>query len=70
MFRLEVLDVLFLGPETSYVLEVLKHRLNIELDLQCLFWLSCSHWLRSPQLPPSPPAFGLLMYKGAIGQPR
>jgi hypothetical protein len=42
MFRLEVLDVLFLGPETSYALEVLKHRLNMELDLQNLFVLLCT----------------------------
>ncbi len=31
------------------------HRLNMELDLQSLFWIhvhSCTHWLRPQQLPP------------------
>jgi hypothetical protein len=53
-----------------------NHRLNMELDLQSLFWPLCTavpHWQRprnrSPQPLPPPPAFGL-KYEGAIGQPR
>ncbi len=33
------------------------HRLNMELDLQSLFWLhvySCTHWLKPRNSPPSP----------------
>jgi hypothetical protein len=44
------------------------HRLNMELvDLQSSFELYSLAEI--PQLPPPPPAFGLI-YKGAIGQPR
>ncbi len=48
--------------------ETIKHRLNMELDLQSLVRLhvhSCTHWL-SPCNSPAPPAFGLI-YEGAIG---
>jgi|688.fasta_scaffold914836_1 hypothetical protein len=44
------------------------HRLNMELALQSLFGLhvhSCTHWLR-PSTPH--PAFGLIIYEGAIGR--
>ncbi len=37
------------------------HRLNMELDLQSLFWLhvhSCTHWLRDRASPPPPPHLG------------
>ncbi len=43
----------------------------MEFDLQSLFGLHvhrCSHWLR-PRNPPLPSTF-VLMYEGAIGQPR
>ncbi len=45
------------------------HRLNIELDIQSLFWLLCTAVLigRDPANPPPPPIFGLI-YEGAIGQ--
>ncbi len=51
----------------------LKHRLNMELDLQSpkFTWAPCAQLYslaEPPQLPPSP-AFGLI-YEGAIGQPR
>jgi hypothetical protein len=48
-----------------------SHRLDMQLDLQSLFWLhvhSRTHWLR-PRNPSLPPAFGLI-YEGAIGQLR
>ncbi len=41
------------------------HRLNMELDLQSLVGLLCTHWLR-PRNSPLPPAFWLI-YEGAIG---
>jgi hypothetical protein len=49
-----------------------RHRLSMELDLQSLYGLLCTafHWLR-PRNSPPPPAFGLIViYEGAIGQPR
>jgi hypothetical protein len=44
-------------PTVSARVEVLLHRLNMELDLQSLFGphvYSCTHWLRPRTLPPSP----------------
>ncbi len=46
---------------SSPELDVLDHRLNMELDLHSLFGLhehSCTHWAETPQLPPSPPHLG------------
>jgi hypothetical protein len=40
-----------------------KHRSNMEVDLQSLFGLNvhtCTHWLR-PRCSPPPPAFGLVL---------
>jgi hypothetical protein len=45
-----------------------ERRLNMELDLQSLFWLhvhSRTNWLR----PRNSPAYGLI-YEGVVGQPR
>jgi hypothetical protein len=74
-------DVLEENPKPIPSSSLLRHqidflmsfhnRLNIELDLQSIFWLhvhSCTHWLRPRNPPPHPPAFGLI-YEGAIGQP-
>ncbi len=52
------------------------HRLNMDLDLLCLFRLhvqvcivhSCTHWLR-PRKPSPTPTFGFI-YWGVNGQPR
>jgi hypothetical protein len=47
-----------------------RPKVKYGVDLQSLFGLhSCTHWLRPPQLPPPPPAFGLI-YEVAIGQPK
>jgi hypothetical protein len=51
--------------------ETIKHRLNMELDLQSLFGLyvhSCPHWL-TPRISPPSSTFGLI-YEDSIGQPR
>jgi hypothetical protein len=51
-----------------------KHRLNMNVDLQSLFWSmsrdvpSCTHWL-SPRNPQNPPHLDSY-YEGAIGQQR
>ncbi len=61
-------DVLYMYIDRSMYPR--NHRLNMELDLQCLIGLrvhSCTQWLRTPQPPPL--LFGLI-YEGAIGQPR
>ncbi len=42
--------------------------LYMQLDIQNLFGLLCTHWLR-PRNPLPPPAFGRI-YEGAVGQPR
>jgi hypothetical protein len=58
----------FCALRTAVALRIIKHRLNMELDLQSLFGLhvhSCTHWLR-PRNPP--PHLGSSHIRGRYGQ--